>query len=184
MRRLSGPMRLASILFLWLAMLGSVIALQRGEHMRLTAIVAPFSPPARALTEGLAIAAVAVFLLMVVPAAWDYAADEWYIQTRRSRSTTRSAPRHSGRRGVDAGNCPAPPAAPGLAQRRFRHRGDRVAGGRAARGGPPAAWPRQLEPAGVLRPAAWAGACCCRCRSGSRSASPPSRISPRSPGRR
>ena len=35
---------LASILFLWLAMLGSVIALQRGEHMRLTAVVARLSP--------------------------------------------------------------------------------------------------------------------------------------------
>ena len=30
---------LASILFLWLAMLGSVIALQRSEHMRMTAVV-------------------------------------------------------------------------------------------------------------------------------------------------
>ena len=30
---------LASILFLWLAMLGSVVALRRGEHMRMTAIV-------------------------------------------------------------------------------------------------------------------------------------------------
>ncbi|MBN8927662.1 MAG: ABC transporter permease [Rhodospirillales bacterium 69-11] len=72
---------LASILFLWLAMLGSVLALQRGEHMRLTAVVAGFTPENRARTEALAIAAVAVFLLMVVPSAWDYAADEWYIQT-------------------------------------------------------------------------------------------------------
>ncbi|MDR3535561.1 MAG: TRAP transporter large permease subunit [Acetobacteraceae bacterium] len=72
---------LASILFLWLAMLGSVIALQRGEHMRLTAVVAPLSPPARARAEALTVAAVAVFLLMVVPSAWDYAADEWYIET-------------------------------------------------------------------------------------------------------
>src|SRR5690242_1158133 len=30
---------LASILFLWLAMLGSVIALRRSEHMRMTAVV-------------------------------------------------------------------------------------------------------------------------------------------------
>ena len=30
---------LASILFLWLAMLGSVVALRRGEHMRMTALV-------------------------------------------------------------------------------------------------------------------------------------------------
>ncbi|MBN8872711.1 MAG: TRAP transporter large permease subunit [Rhodospirillales bacterium] len=72
---------LASILFLWLAMLGSVIALQRGEHMRLTAVVSGFSASNRARFEALAIAAVAVFLLMVVPSAWDYAADEWYIQT-------------------------------------------------------------------------------------------------------
>ena len=30
---------LASILFLWLAMLGAVVALQRTQHMRLTAVV-------------------------------------------------------------------------------------------------------------------------------------------------
>ncbi len=30
---------LASVLFLWLAMLGAVIALRRGEHMRLTTFV-------------------------------------------------------------------------------------------------------------------------------------------------
>ena len=30
---------LASILFLWLAMLGAVVALRRGEHMRMTALV-------------------------------------------------------------------------------------------------------------------------------------------------
>ncbi|MES1264236.1 MAG: TRAP transporter small permease subunit, partial [Variovorax sp.] len=29
----------ASILFLWLAMLGSAVAFQRGEHMRMTAVV-------------------------------------------------------------------------------------------------------------------------------------------------
>src|SRR4051812_17305369 len=72
---------LASILFLWLAMLGSVIALQRTEHMRLTAVVAGMSPAGRARMEALASAAVAVFLLMILPAAWDYASDEWYIET-------------------------------------------------------------------------------------------------------
>lgn len=72
---------LASILFLWLAMLGSVIALQRGEHMRLTAVVAGFSPVARARTQAFASAAVAVFLLMLIPSAWDYASDQWFIET-------------------------------------------------------------------------------------------------------
>jgi len=31
---------LASILFLWLAMLGAAVAFRRGEHMRMTAVVA------------------------------------------------------------------------------------------------------------------------------------------------
>jgi len=72
---------LASILFLWLAMLGSVIALQRGEHMRLTAVVSGLGPTGRARAEALASAAVAVFLAMMLPSAYDYAADEWFIQT-------------------------------------------------------------------------------------------------------
>src|SRR5512135_85843 len=36
---------LASLLFLWLAMLGTVLALRRGEHMRMTALVNTGSLP-------------------------------------------------------------------------------------------------------------------------------------------
>ena len=39
---------LATVLFVWLAVLGSVVALRRGEHMRLTAFVRNLSPAARA----------------------------------------------------------------------------------------------------------------------------------------
>src|SRR6187397_927206 len=53
---------LAGMLFLWLAMLGSVIALQRGEHMRMTAIAAMMSPRARAFLDVVAIAAPLAFL--------------------------------------------------------------------------------------------------------------------------
>src|ERR1700760_1977714 len=35
---------LASILFLWLAMLGAVVAFRRAEHMRMTAIVSTVRP--------------------------------------------------------------------------------------------------------------------------------------------
>ena len=35
---------LASILFLWLAMLGAAVAFRRSEHMRMTAIVASAGP--------------------------------------------------------------------------------------------------------------------------------------------
>ena len=46
---------LASILFLWLAMLGSVIALQRQQHMRLTALVSAVSPRLQAMLQALAV---------------------------------------------------------------------------------------------------------------------------------
>jgi tripartite ATP-independent transporter DctM subunit len=72
---------LASLLFLWLAMLGSVIALQRGEHMRLTAVVSRFRPARRAWAEALSIGVVALFLLLILLPAYDYADDEWFIET-------------------------------------------------------------------------------------------------------
>jgi hypothetical protein len=45
---------LASILFLWLSMLGAVVALRRGEHMRMTGLVTRVGPQARLLLEALA----------------------------------------------------------------------------------------------------------------------------------
>src|SRR5258708_1222724 len=42
---------LASILFLWLAMLGAAVAFRRSEHMRMTAVVASAKPPIRASLE-------------------------------------------------------------------------------------------------------------------------------------
>jgi tripartite ATP-independent transporter DctM subunit len=67
---------LASILFLWLAMFGSVVALRRGEHMRMTAIVARLSPGGRALMEAVATCACLAFLAMVLWPAWQHAADD------------------------------------------------------------------------------------------------------------
>ena len=72
---------LASILFLWLAMLGSVIALQRGEHMRLTAVITRFHPARRAWVEALSTGTVLLFLSLIILPAWDYANDEWFIET-------------------------------------------------------------------------------------------------------
>jgi tripartite ATP-independent transporter DctM subunit len=62
-------------------MLGSVIALQRSEHMRLTAVVSVLQPVAQARLDAIAAAAVAAFLLLILMPGTDYAADEWYIQT-------------------------------------------------------------------------------------------------------
>jgi len=72
---------LASILFLWLAMLGSVVALRRGEHMRMTAIVGALSPRARAFLDLIAIAAALAFLALVLHPAYEYAADEVFVTT-------------------------------------------------------------------------------------------------------
>ena len=72
---------LASILFLWLAMLGSVVALQRMQHMRLTAIVSHMAPTRREYAEILAVTVPALFLVILLPIAGEYAADEYYIET-------------------------------------------------------------------------------------------------------
>ncbi|MFT3956546.1 MAG: TRAP transporter large permease subunit [Piscinibacter sp.] len=72
---------LASILFLWLSMLGAVVALRRGEHMRMTALVNGRSPQARALLETFAIAASVAFLALVLAPAFEYAAEERFIVT-------------------------------------------------------------------------------------------------------
>jgi tripartite ATP-independent transporter DctM subunit len=72
---------LASILFLWLAMLGSVVALRRGEHMRMTAFVGMASPQTRAFLEVLAVAAALAFLLLIIEPAYHFASEEIYITT-------------------------------------------------------------------------------------------------------
>jgi tripartite ATP-independent transporter DctM subunit len=72
---------LASMLFLWLAMLGSVVALRRGEHMRMTAWVSRATGSRQALLEALAISACIAFLSLVIWPAWEYASDEAFITT-------------------------------------------------------------------------------------------------------
>jgi tripartite ATP-independent transporter DctM subunit len=72
---------LASILFLWLAMLGSVVALRRTEHMRMTAIVGTLGPRARAFLDLVAIAAALAFLAFLLHPAIEYAEDEAFVVT-------------------------------------------------------------------------------------------------------
>ena len=72
---------LSSILFLWLAMLGAVVALRKGEHMRMTAIVSSVGPQKAALLEAIATCACLAFLAMVLHPAWEFATDEAAITT-------------------------------------------------------------------------------------------------------
>ena len=72
---------LASMLFIWLAMLGAVIALRRGEHMRMTALVSKQAPERRRLFEAICVCASLAFVAMVAWPAWEYAAEERFITT-------------------------------------------------------------------------------------------------------
>jgi len=73
-RPLTWSDELASILFLWLAMLGAVIALRRAEHMRLGFLVSLAPPRLRAWIETLATTAVLVFVVAIILPAFDYVA--------------------------------------------------------------------------------------------------------------
>ncbi|MBS0498726.1 MAG: TRAP transporter large permease subunit [Proteobacteria bacterium] len=73
---------LASILFIWLAMLGAAVAVRRGEHMRMTALASRLgSRHGAAVFEAVATVAALAFLAMVVWPAYEYAADEAAITT-------------------------------------------------------------------------------------------------------
>lgn len=72
---------LASIFFLWLASLGSVIALQRGAHMRMTALVGLATPRAREFFDAFASVATFLFILAMWYPALEYALDERQITT-------------------------------------------------------------------------------------------------------
>src|SRR4051812_23001556 len=72
---------LASILFLWLAMLGAVVAFRRGEHMRMTAVVASAKPTTRVYLDVVATCAALAFLLLVAWPAYEYAFEESFITT-------------------------------------------------------------------------------------------------------
>ena len=72
---------LASILFLWLGMLGAVAAFKRGEHMRMTTMTSRLQPSTRAVLDVIAIACPLAFLVAVLPHAVAFAHEELAIRT-------------------------------------------------------------------------------------------------------
>ncbi len=72
---------LAGMMFLWLSMLGAVLALRRGEHMRMTAFVSRLSPERRAFVDTLALVLSVGLLGLVLTPAYDYASGEAAIVT-------------------------------------------------------------------------------------------------------
>ena len=80
-RPLTWSDELASILFLWLAMLGAVIALRRTEHMRLGFLVSLASPRWRRSFDAFAAMVSAVFMLSIIGPAKQYMEFQWLILT-------------------------------------------------------------------------------------------------------
>jgi TRAP-type C4-dicarboxylate transport system permease small subunit len=80
-RPLTWSDELASILFLWLAMLGAVIALRRAEHMRLGFLVSLAPPRLRGFIETLATTVVLGFVIAIIAPAFDYVDVQQLITT-------------------------------------------------------------------------------------------------------
>ena len=72
---------IASLLFLWLAMLGAAIALRRGAHMRLTTVAALMSPAWRARVDALAVGVPLLFLALLINPTLEYVEDQSFIET-------------------------------------------------------------------------------------------------------
>src|SRR4051812_36778723 len=72
---------LASMLFLWLAMLGAAVAFRRAEHMRMTAVIGSAPPAVRFYLDAVATCAALAFLLLIVRPAYEYAYEESFITT-------------------------------------------------------------------------------------------------------
>ncbi len=72
---------LASTVFLWLAMLGAVLALHAGAHMRLSTLATRLPPRLRGAAGALATLAPLLFLLILIGPALDYMSDQAFIET-------------------------------------------------------------------------------------------------------
>src|SRR3984893_2114116 len=72
---------LASILFLWLAMLGAVVDFRRSWHMRMTPVLASAGAALRAYLDFVASWAALAFLLLIVAPSYQYAYEESFITT-------------------------------------------------------------------------------------------------------
>src|SRR3984885_4477151 len=59
---------LATLVFLWLAMLGSVVAYRRGEHISLSVLVRRSPPRTRKILEAIASVVTAIFVIELMPA--------------------------------------------------------------------------------------------------------------------
>ena len=72
---------LASTLFVWLSVLGAVLAMRRNAHMRLTTFIGYAAPATRQKVETTILLVVAAFVLLIIHPAIEYAIDEAIVRT-------------------------------------------------------------------------------------------------------
>jgi len=72
---------LASTLFVWLSVLGAVLAMRRNAHMRLTTFISRASPALRQQIEVAVLLIIAAFVLLIINPAIEYSADEAIVRT-------------------------------------------------------------------------------------------------------
>ncbi len=72
---------LASTLFVWLSVLGAVLAMRRNAHMRLTTFIGRAGPVRRRQIETVVLLVIAAFVLLIAWPAIEYAIDEAIVRT-------------------------------------------------------------------------------------------------------
>jgi tripartite ATP-independent transporter DctM subunit len=72
---------LASTLFVWLSVLGAVLAMRRNAHMRLTTFIGHAALPLRQRIETAILLVIAAFVLFIIYPAVEYAIDEAIVRT-------------------------------------------------------------------------------------------------------
>ena len=72
---------LASTLFVWLSVLGAVLAMRRNAHMRLTTFIVGAGPVLRQKIETAILLVIAAFVLLIIYPAIEYAIDEAIVRT-------------------------------------------------------------------------------------------------------
>ncbi|MBH2008370.1 MAG: TRAP transporter large permease subunit [Xanthomonadaceae bacterium] len=70
-----------SLQFLWLAMIGAVIAVYRNEHLRLNVFVDRVPQPLREYVHAFALVAMAAVLVALIEPSFTYVEEEWFIRT-------------------------------------------------------------------------------------------------------
>ncbi len=78
---LSWTEELATILFVWISMLGSSIALKRGEHFAVELLRPNLGPAGRRLLQTLVLLIVAGFCIYLTIYGWQFVRRNWQVHT-------------------------------------------------------------------------------------------------------